>query len=58
MFLNEHLSKKWEAVVEHPDLPQIKDNYRKAVTTVLLEPGKSTSRRAFSTFRGSSCEQY
>ena len=37
MFLNEHLSKKWEAVVEHPDLPQIKDNYRKAVTTVLLE---------------------
>ena len=37
MFLNEHLSKKWEAVVEHPDLPHIKDNYRKAVTTVLLE---------------------
>jgi hypothetical protein len=37
MFLSEHLQKKWKAILEHPDLPEIKDNYKKAVTSVLLE---------------------
>jgi len=37
MYLAENLQKKWGPVLEHEDLPKIKDNYRKAVTAVLLE---------------------
>jgi hypothetical protein len=37
MFLSEELQKKWEGVLDHPDLPSIKDPYRKAVTAVILE---------------------
>jgi hypothetical protein len=37
MYLSETSQKKWEAILEHPDLPEIKDNYRKSVTAVLLE---------------------
>ena len=37
MYLSEQLQKKWEGVLEHPDLPAIKDPYRKAVTAVILE---------------------
>ena len=37
MYLSESLQKKWESVLDHPDLPTIKDPYRKAVTAVILE---------------------
>jgi len=37
MFQTEHLQEKWQPVLQHPDLPEIKDPYRKAVTTVILE---------------------
>jgi hypothetical protein len=37
MFQTEHLQEKWQPVLGHPDLPEIKDAYRKAVTTVILE---------------------
>jgi len=37
MYLTEQLQKKWENVLEHPDLPKISDPYRKAVTAVILE---------------------
>jgi hypothetical protein len=37
MYLSETLQKKWEGVLEHPDLPKISDPYRKAVTAVILE---------------------
>jgi hypothetical protein len=37
MYLSEGLQKKWDAVLNHPDLPQITDPYRKAVTAVILE---------------------
>ena len=37
MFLSEGMQKKWAPVLDHPDLPKIKDNYRRAVTAVLLE---------------------
>jgi hypothetical protein len=37
MYLSEQLQKKWEGVLEHADLPAIKDPYRKAVTAVILE---------------------
>ena len=37
MFKTEHLQEKWQPVLEHNDLPEIKDSYRKAVTTLVLE---------------------
>jgi len=37
MYLSEQIQKKWEGVLDHPDLPAIKDPYRKAVTAVVLE---------------------
>ena len=37
MYLSENLQKKWEGVLDHPDLAPIKDPYRKAVTAVILE---------------------
>jgi len=37
MYLAEGLQKKWAPILEHEDLPKIKDSYRKAVTAVLLE---------------------
>lgn len=37
MFKTDELQKKWEKVLTHPDLSPIKDAYRKAVVTVLLE---------------------
>jgi hypothetical protein len=33
----QNLNEKWSAVVDHPDLPEIKDSYKKYVTSVLLE---------------------
>jgi len=37
MYLAEGLQKKWAPILDHADLPKIKDSYRKAVTAVLLE---------------------
>ena len=37
MFLSENLQRKWAPVLEHESMPQIKDNYRRAVTAVILE---------------------
>jgi hypothetical protein len=37
MFQTEHLQEKWAPVLEHKDLPEIKDSYRRAVTTIVLE---------------------
>ena len=37
MYLSESLQKKWEGVLDHPDLAPIKDPYKKAVTAVILE---------------------
>ena len=37
MFQTEQLQEKWQPVLQHPDLPEIKDPYRRAVTTVILE---------------------
>ena len=44
MYLAEDLQKKWGPVLEHEDLPKIKDNYRKAVTAVLLENQEKAMR--------------
>ena len=37
MFLSENLQKKWAPVLDHENLPSIKDNYKRAVTAVVLE---------------------
>ena len=37
MYLSESLQKKWEGVLDHPDLPKISDPYKRAVTAVILE---------------------
>ena len=37
MYLAEGLQKKWAPVLDHPDMPEIKDPYKKAVTAILLE---------------------
>jgi len=37
MYLTEDLQKKWNPVLEHPELAAIKDPYKKAVTALVLE---------------------
>jgi len=44
MFLSESLQRKWAPVLEHEDMPKIKDTYRKAVTAVLLENQEKAMR--------------
>ena len=49
MFQTEHLQEKWQPVLQHPDLPEIADSYKRAVTTVILENQEKALRedRAF-----------
>jgi len=37
MFLTEEVKKKWAPVIDHPDVPAIKESWKKRVTTILLE---------------------
>ena len=37
MQLSENINKKWAPVLDHPDLPEIKDAHRRAVTAICLE---------------------
>jgi len=37
MYLSETHEKKWQPVLEHPELPKITDSYRRAVTSLILE---------------------
>ena len=37
MYLNEEIQAKWKPVLEHSDLPGIKDAHRRAVTATILE---------------------
>ncbi len=37
MFLSEDLEKKWATVLDHENLPAIKDKHRRAVTAIMLE---------------------
>ncbi len=45
MFNSEHLQEKWAPVLNHSELPQIQDSYKKAVTAVLLENQESFLRQ-------------
>ena len=45
MYLTEELQKKWGPVLEHPELESIKDPYKRAVTTVILENQQQAMRQ-------------
>ena len=45
MYLTDELQKKWEKVLSHPDLPEVRDAHKRAVLTVLLENQESESRK-------------
>ena len=36
MYNSESLQEKWQPVLNHPDLPEITDAYKRAVTAVVL----------------------
>ena len=48
MFNSKALTEKWSPVLSHEGAGTIKDNYRKAVTAVLLENTESQLREAVS----------
>ena len=50
--LTESVKNKWKPIVEHKALPAIQDNYRKAVTTVLLENQEQFLRETFQGISG------
>jgi hypothetical protein len=50
--ISEALQKKWQPILEHPDLPEIKDGYRRAVTTMLLENQEQYLKEAAPTMFG------
>ena len=45
MYLTEELQKKWQPVLEHPELESIKDPYKKAVTALVLENQQQAMRQ-------------
>lgn len=45
MYLTEELQKKWEKVLNHPDLPEVQDAHKRAVITVLLENQENEARK-------------
>ena len=50
MFNAENASQKWQPILEHADIPEIKDNYRKSVTAVLLENQEKAMREERNAF--------
>ena len=46
MYLQEEIQKKWAPVLEHSDLPAIKDAHRRSVTAVVLENTEKALREA------------
>jgi len=44
MYISEDIQKKWQPVLEHPDLPEIKDTHRRSVTATLLENQEKAAR--------------
>ena len=37
MYLNEEIQNKWKPLLEHEDMPAIKDAHRRSVTAIVLE---------------------
>jgi Major capsid protein Gp23 len=45
MYLTDELQKKWQKVLDHPELPAIRDAHKRAVLTVLLENQENEARK-------------
>ena len=45
MILNEQVQNKWKPILEHEELPNIDDAYRKSVTAILLENQENMMRQ-------------
>ena len=45
MYLTDELQKKWEKVLNHPELPEVKDAHKRAVITVLLENQENEAKK-------------
>lgn len=45
MYLTDELQKKWEKVLNHPELPSVKDAHKRAVLTVLLENQENEAKK-------------
>jgi hypothetical protein len=45
MYMTEELQKKWEPILEHPELESIKDPYKRAVTALVLENQSQAMRQ-------------
>ena len=52
MILNEQVQKKWQPILEHEELPNIDDAYRKSVTAILLENQENMMRQQAATQNG------
>jgi len=52
MILNEQVQKKWQPILEHEELPNIDDAYRKSVTAILLENQENMMRQQAATQSG------
>ena len=50
MFNAENAQQKWQPILENADVPEIKDNYRKSVTAVLLENQERAMREERAAF--------
>ena len=48
MYQSDELQKKWQPVLEHPDLPEIGDAHKRAVTATLLENQEKSAKEQFS----------
>ena len=45
MYLTDELQKKWQKVLDHPELPEVRDAHKRAVLTVLLENQETEARK-------------
>jgi len=52
IFLSESTKNKWKPIVEHNALPEIKDSYKKTVTTILLENQQRALTETYQTTGG------
>ena len=53
MILNEQVQAKWKPILEHEELPNIDDNYKKSVTAILLENQEKMMREQAAQQQGS-----
>ena len=52
MYLAENLIKKWEPVLNHESLPEIKDHYKRTLTAIMLENQENAIREQRSADQG------